>query len=283
MSRRRPALLAHAVSRMRSVSFACAVSLAAGLTLAALHAAAPGLAAEAVNPAVHPIQTEAKVPVARIPDGVFLRTGDDPLDDIWNRLPAYRLMLDPAPPVHPSVQLRYDPTTPPRALYITPARTSERLYLRLRWPDENRDDVIKHGRFQDAAAVQFALGDTETSFVMGSGPDAPVNIWYWAADDDRVESLGAGGPGSSTRLDRQPVSGGGQYIAGDGSGAGQWVVVMSRAIGPVDSGQGERGHQVTFDRAEVPAAFALWQGANGERDGFKSVSLGWIQLQLAGK
>ena len=38
------------------------------------------------------------VPVAKIPSGVYLRTVNDPDDTIWERLPEYRIRLEPAPP-----------------------------------------------------------------------------------------------------------------------------------------------------------------------------------------
>lgn len=251
---------------------------AAGLALAGVSPAAAAAAAATTPelPTVRAVEADAKVPVARIPDGVFLRTVNDPTDAVWRRLPEYKVMLDPAPPVHPSVSLLHDAAKPRRALYVIPARTAERLYLRLRWPDASRDTVTDRTRFRDGAAVQFAIGDATTSYIMGSGPEEPVNIWYWAADSDAVESLGAGGPGSSTRLEQQLVTGSGRYRNGDGAATGEWTVVMSRPINVP-----ETGYQVTLDRAEVPVGFALWQGAQRERDGFKSVLLGWIRLQLA--
>ena len=213
-----------------------------------------------------------EVAVARIPDGVYLRAVNDPDDTVWDRLPEYRTHLPPAPPVHESVALRLDEDEAGHDVYFSLARTSDRFYVRLRWHDATRDVATTHDRFRDGAAVQFAVGDAETSSIMGSGPDQPVNIWYWRADSDSVESLAAGGPGSTTRLDAQPVSGDSLY---DGeAAAGQWVVVMSRPLAAAGD------HQVSFDRAQVPLAFALWQGSDGQRDGLKSASEDWILVNL---
>ena len=137
--------------------------------------------------------------------------------------------------------------------------------------------VTNIDRFRDGAAVQFSLGDDETSYIMGDGPDSAVNIWYWRSDKGDVQSLAAGGPGSTTMLDEQPVTGASAYIRRSEKDGGQWVVVMSRKIST--SGK----HQVSFDRGEVPMAFALWQGSDGQRDGWKNVSEGWIMAKMGAK
>lgn len=245
------------------------------LGMAAVLGAAGAGADDLVEPNVKQVQPGERVAVARIPDGIYLRGVNDPDDIIWERLPEYRITLTPAPPVHESVSLRYDAEAPPRHLYVTLARTSERLYVRLRWRDASRDQATERGRFRDGAAVQFALGDDTTSYIMGTGPEQPVNIWYWLSDGNRVQSLGAGGPGSTTILDDQPVTGDSRYLASETAAASEWIVVMSRPMAA------EGAHQVSFDRAEVPLAFALWQGADGERDGLKSVSQGWVLAELA--
>ncbi len=215
-----------------------------------------------------------EVAVSRIPDGIYLRSVNDPDDVIWERLPEYRTHVAPAPPVHESVALRLNDEDEGRDVYFTLARTSDRFYVRLRWRDDTADMATTHDRFRDGAAVQFAIGDEATSAIMGTGPEEPVNIWYWRSDANEIENLAAGGPGSTTRLDEQPVSGDSLYWSDEESSLGQWVVVMSR---PIDAnGQ----HQISFDRDKLPIAFALWQGSDGQRDGLKSVSEDWIIADL---
>ena len=253
-----------------------------GLAAAVYAASAFAIAAPAVGDSIVEANVKAlepgdEVAVSRIPDGVYLRSANDPDDVIWKQLPEYRTRLAPAPPVHESVALRLDEDAPGMEVFFSLARTSERFYVRLRWRDETRDAATTHDRFRDGAAVQFAIGDEETSYIMGTAPDAPVNIWYWRSDANLVEDLAAGGPGSTTRLDTQPVSGDSRYLSGEKPAANQWVVVMSRPIATA----GE--HQVSFDRAQVPIAFALWQGKDGQRDGHKSVSEDWILVNLAAR
>lgn len=221
------------------------------------------------------IEPGAEVSVSRIPDGIYLRSVNDPDDIIWERLPEYRVHLAPAPPVHPSVELRIDDEDTGQDVYVTLARTSERFYVRMRWRDETQDAATRLDRFRDGAAVQFAIGDEATSHIMGTGPEEPVNIWYWRSDSNIVESLAAGGPGSTTALEDQPVTGDARYVVGEKPIANQWVVVMSRPI------EAAGDHQVSLNRPSVPMAFALWQGGTGQRDGLKNASEDWILVKLA--
>lgn len=246
--------------------------LAAASTLIVAFATA-GALAEGVSISeanVKELEAGDVVKVSKIPDGVYLRTVDDPDDAIWERLPEYRVRLALAPPVHESVELRIGDDDQAQDVYLNLAKTSDRFYVRMRWRDDTRDVETLHDRFRDGAAVQFSLGNDETSPIMGTGPDEPVNIWYWRPDNGSVSSLAAGGPGSTTMLEDQPVTGSSRYDAAAGNAAGVWTVVMSRPI----AATGE--YQVSLDRDAVPLGFALWQGSNEQRDGFKTVSDGWI-------
>ncbi len=249
----------------------------AGATCLLLALAVPGASAEdsLTDANIKLIEPGGTVQVSRIPDGIFLRSVNDPGDTVWQRLPEYRAHLMQAPPVHESVMLRYDDEDAGQDVYFTVARTSDRFYVRLRWHDATRDTVTLSDRFRDGAAVQFAVGDAETSYIMGSGPEEPVNIWYWRSDDGTVQSLAAGGPGSTTLLDQQPVTGDSLYIPDEDPAANQWVLVMSRPIAS------EGDYQVSFDRKSVPIAFALWQGHKDQRDGLKSASEDWIMVDLS--
>lgn len=245
------------------------------LTLTALGLmAAPALAQDTILEA-NTLLLEAgdTVAVSRIPDGIYLRRVNDPDDIIWERLPEYRVSMAPAPSVHESVDLRvnYDEEGP--NVYLHLARTSERLYVRMRWRDDSMDTSTRFDRFRDGAAVQFSLGDDQTSYLMGDGPQSAVNIWYWRSDNGSVQNLAAGGPGSTTILDSQSVTGEAQYFDNDGD-PNEWALVMSRPIGAAGD------YEVSFRRELVPMAFAVWQGSEQQRDGLKSVSEGWILLEM---
>lgn len=240
------------------------------------------LAATLTAPATAETITEAntalleagdEVTASRIPDGIYLRNTNDPDDVIWDRLTEYRVLMSPAPAVHESVELRVDYEAEPIPVYLQLARTSERFYVRMRWRDDSKDTQTRVNRFRDGAAIQFSLGDDETSYLMGTGPEEPVNIWYWRPDDGSVTNLAAGGPGSTTVLDTQPVSGAALYQENSGD-PNEWVVVMSRPI------EADGQHNASFARDRIPMAFAIWQGADGQRDGYKSVSDGWILVGM---
>ena len=244
--------------------------LAVALTLTATAALAQDPEA---NPNVLEVKPGDTVKVARLPDNIYLRSQNDPDDLIWARIPVYRTHLLPAPPVHQSARLRFaEGAMRGKHLYFQVARTSERFYVRLHWKDASEDRRSAVDAFADGVAVQYALNGADTSYMMGSGPEKPVNIWYWRADKPQVENLAAGGFGSTTLLPEQSVSGDGLYVAKKVAADNEWQVVMSRPLKPAGK------HEVDFSKGPVPVAFAAWQGSDHERDGNKRVTHTWIML-----
>ena len=225
------------------------------------------------DPTVMDVRAGETVHVTQLPEPIYLRNANDPDDIIWARIPAFRTLLSAAPPVHPSTALRFEPKEAVN-LYFQLARTSERLYVRLRWKDATQSRKTTVDEFSDGAAVQWALNGADTSYIMGSGPAKPVNIWYWRADHEAVENLAAGGFGSTTHLPEQPVTGKAQYHVQRSGRDNEWHVVMSRPL--VSQGK----HQANLQKGTIPMAFALWQGEESQRDGNKRVSHGWILLNV---
>jgi dimethylsulfide dehydrogenase subunit gamma len=217
------------------------------------------------------------VPVTPIPAGVYLRSPNDPTDVIWDRVPEYQVWLEPAPPWHPSIELRTTDDAKGQPLYFSIVSDRDRLYVKLRWLDPSQDVETKSNRFRDGVALEFALGSAEdTPYMMGLS-EAPVNIWYWHADSNTAENLAAGGPGSTTRLVEQPVSADSAYGTGQTAQDRQWTVVMSRPL----AATGEHTVELTGNKDRQPLAFAVWQGAAGQRDGQKNASTDWIMLDLS--
>lgn len=225
------------------------------------------------DPTIVEVGVGTTIKAARLPDHVYLRDVNDPDDIIWARVPAYRVSLTAAPPVHASTQLRYDPSQS-GYVYFQIARTAERFYVRMRWPDatENRDTTVDS--FSDGAAIQFALNGPDTSFMMGTAPDYPVNIWYWRADRQEVENLAAAGFGSTTPLPNQAVSGKASYQSNEHQRNQHWHLVMSRELDV--SGD----YQIGLQSGTVPVSFALWQGDKAHRDGNKILNMGWVLVDL---
>jgi len=195
----------------------------------------------------------------------------DPDSVAWREAQEYLMELGLAPPVHPSINLRYDATTPPAAVFLRAATDGERLYLRLRWPDASQNMAGNRSEFADGAAVQFALGDSATTSFMMGAPAGPVNIWYWKAGQTPAQNLAAGGFGSTTALELAGLNASSLY-----RDSGEWVVVFSR---PLDQA-GE--YQVQLQNVTASIALALWQGDGKQRDGLKHVSMGWVSLAATG-
>lgn len=252
--------------------FLCAT---AALTLTAMGNAALAGSENYYDPNVTEVQPGDSVPVSTVPGNIYLRTQNDPDDLIWDRLPTYRTTLFAAPPVHRSVKLRFaDEIEAGKTLYFQVARTNERFYLRLRWKDASEDRATTVDEFRDGVAVQYAINGADTSYMMGSGPDNPVNIWYWRADHEaQIDNLAAGGYGSTTTLEEQRVAGASAYVTDNTPANSEWHVVMSR---PLDVEDDE--YSVDLERDTVPMGFALWQGSDNERDGNKRVTHTWIML-----
>jgi len=101
---------------------------------------------------------------------------------------------------------------------------------------------------------------------------ASGNLFASAEHVSPVEDVIAGGFGSLTA---QPAQG--QNVQGYGVWAdGKWRVIFSRALTSPEA------EDVQFAPAKVySAAFAAWDGANGERNGQKSTSQ-WVSLQFGG-
>ena len=191
-----------------------------------------------------------------------------PNSEAWRAAQEYSVNLSLAPPVHQSINLRYDPATPPVTVNLRAASDGDQLYLRLRWPDESQDTATSREAFSDGAAVQFALGGGPTTSYMMGATTTPVNIWYWKAGAEQPQNLAAGGFGSTTRLDQGQLSTNSIY-----RDSGEWVIVFSR---PLEQ-KGE--HQADLKQDALTVALALWQGDARQRDGLKHTSPGWFTIQ----
>lgn len=195
----------------------------------------------------------------------------EPSSDGWSDVAEYTIGLDMAAAVHPSVELRQSGNERSLPVVIQTATDGETLFIRLRWKDRTENRSRSFENFEDGAAVQFALaGRNDTSIMMGD-PEAPVNIWHWTAEKNAGNELAAGGFGSTTPLEPLTFAASGIH---KGRRSGEWTVVFSRALNETGD------YRAPLDLvAGIPAAFAVWQGSDGERDGLKRVSADWIVLK----
>jgi len=226
--------------------------------------------------------------------------GLDPFGGPWNRVQAAKVPMTAQNQQYPKGGGAV-PVVDVRAL-----QDGANLYVRLEWADSSpSDSSYGTDRFSDAAAIQFPgkTGSSSPAYCMGQA-DGGVNIWQWRADgqagvpqtlheedpngyvdlypdlpdgldyparalgntyavnpDQPVRDLVAQGFGTIGPAQSQQVSGQGAY-EGD-----RWAVVFSR---PFASGaEGQPSFRIG-DKTDV--VVAAWDGANGDRNGQKSVS-----------
>jgi dimethylsulfide dehydrogenase subunit gamma/complex iron-sulfur molybdoenzyme family reductase subunit gamma len=200
---------------------------------------------------------EKTIPVARATEDAA-----SPDAAAWARVPAVRVPLQPAFPGHP-----YISGTPVTAeIDVQALRAGRNLHLRLAWRDATADAEMRDtARFADAVAVQFPVnGRADTTPFMGDAR-RPVHIWHWRADG-RTQQLLARGFGTAA-----PLPAGALRAQARRTQAG-WAVVLTRPL---------RARTGNLEgRRTMPIAFAAWDGANGERDGFKAVTLEWWRLRF---
>lgn len=229
----------------------------------------------------------------------------DPLNPVWERVA----------PVEVNLMTLWAREKTIRALRVRALYTQNDLALCIEWDDPTADLAASRPQaFADAVAVQFPLGAKTPSFTMGE-KGAGVNIWYWRPDNGlkaMTDSFTKTYPnlaiddypfGTDTLYATARAAGNGLYsvapqssvteLNADGFGtltpqpdadqqirgsavwrAGRWRVVMVRPLKTESS----RDHQLSPGEM-VPAAFAVWDGSQRDRNGQKAVSI-WQRLRL---
>jgi hypothetical protein len=238
---------------------------------------------------------------------------DDPLASVWDGVTPVQIPLSAQNAVVPNGGGSI------RTVSVRSLTDGKRIYFRLEWGDQTKNtSAFAPQDFRDAAAIEFPANGVSTipSFCMGQA-NANVNIWQWKGDwqadidqgfvsvpqaypnaesdlypfqDDvtfypgravgnpfsqtnrksPVQDLVAAGFGTLTGADAQNVEGKGIWQGG------KWYVLFAR-----DMNMGfDREFYVPFGAGQTTnVAFAVWDGANSERDGLKSVS-SFADLQI---
>lgn len=218
--------------------------------------------------ATMPLADLAQEPAATIQAGRAAIAAADPDHPAWGAAPASVVKLETAFPGHPSIV----GTAVAQRVEVKALRSTAGLTIRLEWSDPVADIRKTQDRFADGIAIQFPRdGKTDTTPYMG-GAGRTVNIWYWNAARNAAENLWADGFGTLTRLPTQDVKASGRHADG------KWRVTFFRAF------RSSETRSVKLRDApggEQPLAFAVWDGANDERDGFKAVTMKWQLLRWA--
>ena len=237
----------------------------------------------------------------------------EPFDPFWERIPRTDIALSAQQQVAPMGGHRW--TISARAVH-----DDENLYVQLEWPDETHNrSAGSVDEFTDAVALEFpAVAGVQVPALCMGDPTASVNIWQWKAasqtqmaqgpqttkekypnaevdmypfhDEETfypgravgnpvsvagrstpVDNLVAGGFGTLTADPDTSVNGWGEWRDG------KWRVVFQRSLAP-----GKEGNVNLPLGASTNAAFAVWDGAAGERDGMKSVG-NFITLDVSSR
>ena len=144
---------------------------------------------------------------------------------------------------------------------VAAARTDNRIYLRMSWSDGSANTSTESLQaFADAAAVQLPVSSEERPPIAMGSTDNQVNVWYWNGADGS-ESLLAGGAGSTTQLSDSTMETTATHT-GD-----RWTVVFTRPLASDRANVSD----IASDK-DMNAAFAVWEGSNGERSGQKAAS-----------
>ena len=240
------------------------------------------------------VEPQQEIPVAYRDQSIDVRDGV--ADDVWGSLESTTL------------DMVYQVTVAPWPKKLVPAvdvkafHDKESVYVRMQWKDETEGRTQGAGVFTDKGAVMFPLGDDNAPSVVMMGFLGKANIWLWKASQDlafwgnpeeetsyadwynpfedketlavsrtihqsAVNDLLTKRVGTLVPKDDQTVEGRGVWDSGT------WQVVFKRSLksSDIDSGQS------FVSGAVLPCAFAVWNGAEGDRGGRKSIS-GMINL-----
>jgi DMSO reductase family type II enzyme heme b subunit len=145
------------------------------------------------------------------------------------------------------------------------------LGFRLEWDDPHADErIVDNDQFVDAAAVMLPSVPGAPILLMGQ-KGAPVNAWYWRADEGaHGRNIVSEGFGTTRTVAPKTVTCSQQWHDGT------WSVVIARALAVNTP---EPVAQIK-PAGQVPYGVAIWEGGNQERAGIKSFALSIEDLVL---
>jgi len=179
------------------------------------------------------------------------------------------------------------------------------IYFYMSWKDDTEDRIIGTSRFSDAAAIMFPIGkNVQNSTIMMGFMGNGSNIWQWKASQDneywlnktsKIEAysdyyypfednetliVSKVTPGSAVNdlmvirvgtLTPKPA----QNVQGRGLwDNGTWQVVFKRSLNITNP-----EYDADFNTVKR-IAIAVWNGANGDRGGRKSIAHDWTTLEI---
>lgn len=224
-------------------------------------------------------------------------------DPVWQQVPGKTLVLTPQVTAIPWGKASVPEVT------VAAFHNGERIFFRLHWRDATENREVGPDTFTDACAVMLPLVEEPQPNTIMMGFLEGANIWAWKAARDAqvwgreratapapperpytdyyypleerevfpiaresvasaVEDLIARGVGTLTPRAHQRVRGRGFWKEGT------WTVVLTRALATHEVGE------ATLPVGKTRAvAFAVWDGAKGDRGARKSITE-WVRLRL---
>ena len=222
------------------------------------------------------------------------------------------ISLDAWEPIHPGeIEMEYQVMVLPwgksliNPVTVKAFHNGRDIYFYMSWKDDTKNRITGINRFSDAAAIMFPIGNNvQNSTIMMGFMANGSNIWQWKASQDSeywlkeapkteayadfyypfeenetfvvsknapisaVNDLMVIRVGTLTPKPSQNVQGRGLWYNGT------WQVVFKRSLNIADPEQDADFNTLTR------VAFAVWNGANGDRGGRKSISHDWTSVDI---
>ena len=191
-----------------------------------------------------------------------------------------------------------------RPVTVKAFHNKEDIYFYLNWKDDTEDRPLRENKFSDGCAIMFPMNEKAEPATIMMGFLGRSNIWHWKAANDMqywmkqlpvteaytdfyypfeeeeifavskeipesaVSDLLAIRVGTITPKDVQRVSGRGFWKEGN------WHAIFKRTLKGVDPEE-----DADFRPGKKLSAFAVWNGAIGDRGGRKVIS-DWVDLDI---
>jgi DMSO reductase family type II enzyme heme b subunit len=208
-------------------------------------AGAAGVAGLVVVTVLPPVNAQESVAVrASLVSGSL--PADDPTAAAWST--ASQAEFPMSPQVHWPVRIT---ETTAKSIKVKGLHDGTNVAILREFADPTEDP-------EDAAAIEFMVGDTKAHFAhgqtMGQVEGGPVNIWYWKNKDGKAVDMSAKGFGTLKAQAHQDVKAKGVYQDG------VWKVVFSRPFSTENTVEDTQLKPGEF----TSIAFALWDGKKTE-------------------
>jgi len=224
-------------------------------------------------------------------------------DPVWQHVPGKTFALAPQVTAIPWGRASVAEVT------VAAFHNGERIFFRLQWRDATENREVGRDMFTDACAIMLPLVEEPQPNTIMMGFLEGANIWAWKAARDiqvwgkeraataapperpytdyyypleerevfpiaresvasAVEDLIARGVGTLAPRAHQRVQGRGFWRNG------AWTVILTRTLATHEA------EEATLPVGRTRAvAFAVWDGAKGDRGARKSIT-GWVRLRL---